>query len=98
MEHQLNSLKIKGFKSIKEQTVTLTELNVLIGQNGAGKTNFISLFRFLRNIIEQRLRNVSLKVGAESLLYYGSKETQFVIISLDFSPNVSDFVRHFVTI
>ncbi len=92
MEHQLNSLKIKGFKSIKEQTVTLTELNVLIGQNGAGKTNFISLFRFLRNIIEQRLRNVSLKVGAESLLYYGSKETQFVIISLDFSPNVYEII------
>jgi recombinational DNA repair ATPase RecF len=41
--HQLKSVNVKGYKSIKDQEIPLTKINVLIGQNGAGKTNFISL-------------------------------------------------------
>ncbi len=84
---QLRSIHVKGYKSIKDQVIPLNSMNVLIGQNGAGKTNFISLFRFLRNIIDSRLRIYSQKYGAESLLYYGSKETDVIIIALDFEPN-----------
>lgn len=86
--HHLKSINIQGFKSIKDQTIELNKLNVLIGQNGAGKSNFISLFKFLRNLIERKLKNTSLKAGAENLLYYGSKETKFILIHLDFSPNL----------
>lgn len=88
MGHNLKEIKIEGYKSIKKHLIPLTELNVLIGQNGAGKSNFISMFRFLRNIIEQRLKNTSLTTGAENLLYYGSKETKFIDFYLDFTPNV----------
>ena len=87
MAHQLKNIHIEGYKSISDQSIHLSEMNVLIGQNGAGKTNFISLFRFLRNIIERRLKNVSLKAGAENLLYYGSKSTKEITIELDFDPN-----------
>lgn len=87
---QLRSIEIKGFKSIQHQTVGLEKINVLIGQNGAGKSNFISAFKFLRNIIEGRLKNTSIKTGAESLLYYGSKETKNIFLGLDFKPNVYD--------
>ncbi len=87
MDHQLKNIRVKGYKSISDQSIQLSEMNVLIGQNGAGKSNFISLFRFLRNIIERRLRNVSLKAGAENLLYYGSKSTEEIEIDLDFDPN-----------
>ncbi|MDI9364779.1 MAG: AAA family ATPase [Flavobacterium sp.] len=84
---QLRSIHVKGYKSIKDQVILLHSMNVLIGQNGAGKTNFISLFRFLRNIIDGRLRIYCQKYGAESLLYYGSKETDRIYINLDFEPN-----------
>ncbi len=87
---QLNSIEIKGFKSIKEQFIELREINLLIGQNGAGKSNFIAAFKFLRNIIEGRLKNTTLKAGAESLLYYGSKETKEIFLKLDFKPNMYD--------
>ena len=88
MSHQkLRSIEVKGYKSIKDQNILLTDMNILIGQNGAGKTNFISLFKFLRNIILGRLKNTSLKSSAENLLYYGSKETQLISIYLDFDPN-----------
>jgi predicted ATPase len=86
--HQLKSLKIEGYKSIKDNEIVLGNINVLIGQNGAGKTNFISLFKFLRNLIEGRLKQTSLKTGAESILYYGSKQTKEINIYLDFSPNL----------
>lgn len=85
--HQLKNVEIKGYKSFKDQKILLQNVNLLIGQNGAGKTNFISLFKFLRNIIEGRLKNASFKQGAENLLYYGSKETNEIVVKLDFSPN-----------
>ncbi|MGG9963552.1 AAA family ATPase [Ferruginibacter sp. SUN106] len=84
----LQAVTIKGYKSIKKESISLKKMNVLIGQNGAGKTNFISLFKFLRNIIEGRLKNVSTKIGAENILYYGGKTTETITISLDFEPNV----------
>jgi predicted ATPase len=52
----VNSLTISGYKSIKElKNFELRNLNVLIGANGAGKSNFISLFRMLNEMYEQNL-------------------------------------------
>ena len=45
---QLNRIVIKGFKSIKECDLELNNVNVLIGANGAGKSNFISVFEMLQ--------------------------------------------------
>jgi predicted ATPase len=87
--HYLQNIKVKGYKSIKDLNLAIEKLNVLIGQNGAGKSNFISLFKFLRNIIEERLQNNVLKAGgAEAFLFYGAKQTKYIEISLDFSPNI----------
>src|SRR6266478_1165542 len=51
----LEKLTIKNFKSIREQTLALGRLNVFIGGNGAGKSNLIEAFRFLREIVNQNL-------------------------------------------
>ncbi|MCV3465252.1 AAA family ATPase, partial [Campylobacter lari] len=41
----LNNITIKGYKSIKDLSeFELKNLNILIGANGAGKSNFISVF------------------------------------------------------
>ena len=54
----LDKLSIRGFKSIRDlQNFELNNLNVLIGSNGAGKSNFIEDFRMLRAMIEQRFAN-----------------------------------------
>ncbi len=86
-DHLLKTLLVRGYKSIRDQDILLTRMNVLIGQNGAGKSNFISLFKLLRNIIEGRLKSISLRVGADSLLYYDSKTTKNIAITAGFSPN-----------
>jgi predicted ATPase len=46
----LNSLQLKGFLSFapKSEAVGLTNLNVLIGPNGVGKSNFIEAIELLR--------------------------------------------------
>ena len=44
----LDKITIRGFKSIKTlENFELGDLNVLVGANGAGKSNFIELFRII---------------------------------------------------
>lgn len=71
----INKLKIEGYKSIKDLELALSPINVLIGGNGVGKSNFISFFKFLNIIYEQRLENYSLTEGADNLLHFGRKNT-----------------------
>ncbi len=40
----LDRIRIKGFKSIREMDLELRPLNILIGANGSGKSNFIQVF------------------------------------------------------
>lgn len=37
---QLSRMTIRGFKSIKNCDISFGKINVLIGSNGAGKSNF----------------------------------------------------------
>ena len=70
----LECLEIKNFKSIREQSLELGALNVFIGGNGAGKSNLIEVFRFLREIVNGRLGAYTAKRGgANSLLHFGRK-------------------------
>jgi predicted ATPase len=82
----LEKLTIKNFKSIREQTLALGRLNVFIGGNGAGKSNLIGAFRFLREIVNQNLAGYTgIKGGADSLLYFGRKMSPEMSFFLEFS-------------
>jgi hypothetical protein len=53
----LSRLTVRGFKSIRAlEDFELGSLNVLIGANGAGKSNFIGLFRMLSELVARRLQ------------------------------------------
>lgn len=80
----LKQIHIEGFKSIRELTLDLAPLNVLIGANGAGKSNFIGVFRLLNEILEERLQVYSGSAGAESFFHFGSKNTPTVSLKLIF--------------
>lgn len=85
----ISRLTIKGYKSIREMVdFPLEKLNVLIGANGAGKSNFITLFRLINDISEERLQlRVQKSGGAHTLLYQGPKFTKYIEIQLDFGAN-----------
>lgn len=86
--HRLDRIRIAGFKSIRDQTLNLGSLNVLIGANGAGKSNFIEVFRLLNEIINQNLQLfVARSGGADRLLHFGSKATEEAILTLKFEKN-----------
>lgn len=42
----MNEIEIIGYKSIRELKLALRPINILIGANGSGKTNFLSFFNF----------------------------------------------------
>lgn len=77
MSSKLNCLSIKGFKSIKSlDGFYLRDLNVIIGANGAGKSNFIDFFRLLRAIIDGNLYEYIRQGGGISdFLFNGLKTT-----------------------
>lgn len=83
---RLERIQIAGFKSIKDQTLELGVLNVLVGANGAGKSNFIEVFRLLNEIVKQNLAVfVGQSGGADRLLHFGRKATEEILIHLSFS-------------
>jgi predicted ATPase len=82
----LTSLRLAGWKSIREATIELRPLNVLIGANGAGKSNLVSFFKLMNEMMERRLQvHVGTAGGAEALLHYGSKRTTAIEALLRFT-------------
>ena len=78
MDNALEKLTIKGFKSIKSlENFKLKKLNVMIGGNGAGKSNFIDFFRMLHAMMNGNLNDYVHKSGGISdLLFNGRKVTE----------------------
>ncbi len=64
----IRKISISNFKGFKDLDVELGKFNVLIGANASGKSNFIQLFKFLRDIINSGLDNaISMQGGVEYL-------------------------------
>ena len=83
---RLQHIKLKGFRSIRELDLELAPLNVLIGANGAGKSNFISFFKFMNKLLEKDLQLCTQDMGgADRVLYFGKKTTSEISIDLHIS-------------
>lgn len=85
---KLKRIMIRGFKSIKEMELELRPLNVLIGANGAGKSNLISFFKLLNEMMGGRLQQyIGTSGRAQSILHYGPKTTPQMEALLDFETD-----------
>jgi predicted ATPase len=90
----IRKLTIEGFKSIRRlEDFPLGPVNVLIGANGAGKSNFITFFRLVREMLRQRLQLAlaTMEGGADACLYLGPKITQEFSGKLDFGQAGYEF-------
>lgn len=89
----LDYITIKGFKSIKSiERLEMRPINILIGANGSGKSNFIGAFRFLREIREGRLQvSVAEAGGADSLLHFGEATTPAIEFELSFRSKTNGY-------
>ena len=64
----LKSIEVDGFTSIRSASVDLGRINVLVGANGAGKSNFIHVFELLGRIVDNELNLfVGFNGGANAL-------------------------------
>lgn len=54
---RLTRVRAWNFKSFRELDIRLDPLNIVIGANASGKSNFVALFQFLRDIVESGLDN-----------------------------------------
>lgn len=84
----LDRIQISGFKSIRECDLTLPALTLLIGGNGAGKSNFIGVFGLLGQMVTGGLQAyVRSQGGPEGLLHFGQKRTNRLALRLEFGSN-----------
>lgn len=85
----IKQLTIKGYKSIRQlENFEMRPINILIGGNGAGKSNFIDFFRLLHELVEQRLQfTVNNKGGADKHLFLGPRVTNELIGEVYFGRN-----------
>ena len=81
----LRKIDIRGFKSIKSMTLKLRPLNIMIGANGAGKSNLVLFFKMLNEMMGGRLQQFVATSGrAQSLLHFGPKVTSCLEATLEF--------------
>lgn len=90
---QISHIKISGYKSIKGPiTIEFKKLNVLIGSNGSGKSNFISIFKLLQNVLNQNLALFANQTGVNAMFYMGRKITEEIEVEVYFGSNSYGFV------
>lgn len=77
-------IEIKGYKSIKELKLQLQPINIFIGANGSGKSNFLSFFDFLKQIYNRNLQEFVALKGIDTFLHKGDKITQEISAYLSF--------------
>ena len=90
-QDQLSQIVIRGYRSIKNCDLKLSNINVLIGSNGAGKSNFISIFEMLQEVLDKKLSVYVGKKGTNSLFYNGTNVTGSILAEFYFNSNLYAF-------
>ena len=84
----LDRVRIAGFRSFAEATVDLRRLNVLVGANGSGKSNFIQAFTLLGSIVTEHLQVQTAQWGGASrLLHRGTSPSAAIELNVVFGQN-----------
>jgi predicted ATPase len=83
----LEKIQISGFRSLRQAELEIRPVNVMIGANGAGKSNLVSFFQMLKASVwgETGLQDFIIQQGGASrLLHYGPKRTKNISALLQF--------------
>ncbi|RCW36765.1 AAA family ATPase [Marinilabilia salmonicolor] len=89
----IDHIKISGYKSFREVDMHLTPINILIGANGSGKSNFISFFEFLSNLSEQKLQqHIALGGGEDKIFHKGTHTTTTLGFEIRFNNDVDIYL------
>lgn len=90
----LRILSLGGFRSFPSVQLQLEAINVLIGANGAGKSNLLAFLRMLATMFSDQHgseRYVAQAGGASTLLRRGPKVTQAIRAFLEVESSIGSF-------
>jgi predicted ATPase len=92
--YQLSRLILKGYKSIADCDIEFKKINVLIGANGAGKSNLLKFFKLLPKTLDdsQWEHAVAIAGGPDALLHFGRKKTEYFSADLRFGKSSYKFI------
>lgn len=72
MPGRLHELRVENFRSLREVTIPLGPLTVLVGPNGVGKSNVLKVFDFLADIIRSDLQPaLNTRGGFDEVAFWG---------------------------
>ena len=93
MPNSLDYISIEGFRSIREvEKLELGPINILIGANGSGKSNFVEVFSFLNAIGRGRLQAYTAeRSGADTMFHFGSKVTPEISLKISFKDEINGY-------
>ena len=83
----IKRITVKGFKSIRDlDNFELRPLNIIVGANGAGKSNLIQIFRMLLAMVQKNFQSfISANGGADSFPHNGLKQTPKINVGFEFN-------------
>ena len=91
----ITKLTVENFKSFDKLEVELRPFNIVVGSNASGKSNFLDVFRFLRDIADDSLENaIGVRGGAEAVENFKLDENKV----LRFNVETNDVQRRLVDI
>lgn len=87
----LKNLKVSNFKTFKQANIDLDRFNILIGSNASGKSNFINILTFIKDISENGLNGaISQQGGIEYIRNIKIKFMEQLSIEINFISGEKD--------
>ncbi len=85
----ISKIRLSNFKNFEDVEVDLSDMNVIVGANASGKSNFIEALQFVKDIKDFGIENaISLHGGIEYLQNIQLKK-KTTVIEIVFKPNKS---------
>ena len=94
----MDYIEISGYKSINSERIDLNPINILIGANGSGKSNFISFFDFLNRLYNRKLNDyIALSGGDNKILHKGQKTTDRISFRVEFDKGNNGYAATLIS-
>lgn len=98
---KIKRIVVENFKSYQKMDIELNDLNYIIGGNASGKSNFVSIIKFLNDIIEYGIEDAILLQGGIRYLYStNNKKKSYLKLytEIEFDDINEDFIERYLPI
>ncbi|MCK4341372.1 MAG: AAA family ATPase [Phycisphaerae bacterium] len=93
----IKKIRIRNFKSLRDVTVELEPVTVLIGRSGTGKTNFVHALRFLRDCLSMPSEKAAGPLGGWPYVFCASVKDAANALSFEIefeAPSIAGLFKY----